>query len=90
MMSNLYNLMLPTGILASVGSEIAENPWIAQYSEKIGIICIMGYFLWEKTRECKGLRERNDSLSQRLVDKCSNCELAKAANKSLIDDEQNK
>ena len=28
-----------------------------------------------------------DELMDRLIDKCPNCELAKAANKSLLDDE---
>ena len=30
---------------------------------------------------------RIEALMDRLIDKCPNCELAKAANKSLLDDE---
>lgn len=87
-MNQLWHSLLPTGIIATVSSTVVENPWLASLGEKVGVICIMGYFLWEKARECKQLRDKNETLAQRLIDKCPNCELAKAANRSLIDEDK--
>lgn len=87
-MNGVLNSLLPTGIIATVSSTVVENPWISSLGEKVGVICIMGYFLWEKARECKQLRDKNETLAQRLIDKCPNCELAKAANRSLIDEDK--
>lgn len=68
-MNQLTQYLLPTGILASVGSTIVENPWISSVGEKLGVVCIMGYFLWEKTRECKLLKEEYKQLMERLLRK---------------------
>lgn len=76
--------------MASVSSTIVDNPWLSSGAEKIGIICIMGYFLWHKDKECKDLKVENRELTQKIINKCPSCELAKAANKLLIDDEDSK
>lgn len=87
-MNGILNSLLPTGIIATVSSTVVENPWISSLGEKVGVICIMGYFLYEKARECKQLREENKELTLKIINKCPSCELARAANKLLIEEDK--
>ena len=43
--------------------------------------------LKKKDEQLMAKDARIEALMDRLIDKCPNCELAKAANKSLLDDE---
>ena len=43
--------------------------------------------LKKKDEQLMAKDARIEALMDRLMDKCPNCELAKAANKSLLDDE---
>lgn len=67
MINQLPHLLIPVGILATVGAAASSYSEIAPYGETIGIISILLYFLWDKNSECKQLREENRKLIEKLT-----------------------
>lgn len=66
-MSYLSHLLIPVGILATVGAAVSSSPAISEYGETIGVVSLLIYFLWERTNECKQLRKENSELINKLT-----------------------
>lgn len=68
-MNNLSLLLVPVGILATVGAAMSSSPSLSQYGETIGVVSLLIYFLWERTNECKQLRKENSNLLEKLTNR---------------------
>ena len=67
MINQLPYLLIPVGILATIGATISSSPELTQYGETIGIVSILLYLIWDKNSECKQLREENRKLMEKLT-----------------------
>ena len=85
----LFSIGGCTTILGNISADTAVSS--AGAIGGLGVLTIAVNYtlnlLKKKDEQLMAKDARIDALMDRLIDKCPNCELAKAANKSLLDDE---
>lgn len=89
MMSHLSHLLVPVGIVATIGVASSASPEITALGETIGIVSVMAYFLWEKTSECKQLKAENRKLIARLAIRARKEEAEEHKQPQTIDHDEN-
>ena len=81
----LFSIGGCTTILGNISADTAVSS--AGAIGGLGVLTIAVNYTLKKDEQLMAKDARIEALMDRLIDKCPNCELAKAANKSLLDDE---
>ena len=85
----LFSIGGCTTILGNISADTAVSS--AGAIGGLGVLTIAVNYtlnlLKKKDEQLMAKDARSEALMDRLIDKCPNCELAKAANKSLLEDE---